>query len=692
MLGPDAPETRGRTRVVRPIVTSVFVAAHARSYSFDFVVPLYGGELAHELAAVWPRVCLLQNAGTTRQRYLALKTLLAGAAAIALDYPKGTVAEFVSCLQSRPIQRVPAALLRAAAEGVATKVRDMGDFSLTSTKEKRYRSAIVTNLNGILRRLADLDLIPPIPKLRGAGREGAFEAKRLTLGELTPAGAAAAPCSSPSLDDHAEAVLSLCEKRLNGLRACLVREFSAEWDAFVQGQAWLKDEHLPCTAEVDKATAGLWRFSRGEKLRSATAERLRERLNISPDQFLPVAVRWLHDMHGGVVLATRAPIRTLTLMALAGGIDAVVRRLEANRIATNAAFGILLCDSGMNVAPASAIPAEPYISDAKRGVRRIATIASHKMRAEGKLVHAALVDDGEADLPIRDPYHDLSCLTVIERYREMVAPLRMRAVRQGSASAGLLFLHSKGTSANGGPISSDMQSFAGEHWPAFLARHCDDPIIGGLPITRSMIRKTVLLLRAGRSSFSTAPAQALAEHRQAGTTATYLDAAFMGRQLDEQIRTFMDLFEAALVTGISGAATLTQTTQDELERRLAIALECGLDFACVREAFPPARRTSLDPSCTPLEPCDQCPVRRFVPNEGNFLTLYLAHQALLNAERELPSMNPARWALFWMPWRAVTEAYVRKIRGSHYAVQFNQVVTAAERRLAAGQLCLPIVR
>lgn len=692
MLRPDAPETGSRPKADGFVVTSAFVDAHARSYDFDYVVPLYGGELAHELASVWPRVCLLQNAGTTRQRYLAFKTLLVGAAAIALDYPKGAVAEFVRSLQTRPLRLVPENLLRAAAEGVATKIRDLGDFSLTSTKERRYRSAIVTNLNGVLRRLADLDVVPTIPKLRGAGREGRFEAKRLSLGELASAGASAAPCSSPSLDDHAEAVLSACEARLRALRTCLVREFSQEWDAFVQGQNWLRDKLLPPTAEVAEATAGLWRFPRGEKLRWAMAQRLQERLNLSPDQFLPVAVRWLHDMHGGAILATKAPVRTLTLIALAGGIDEVVRRLEANRIATNAAFGILMCDSGMNVAPASAIPAEPYISDVKRGVRRIATIASHKMRAEGRLVHAALADDGEADLLVRDPHDDLSCLTVIERYREMVAPLRERAVRQGSPSAEMLFLHSKGTSANGGPISSDMQSFAGEHWPAFLARNRDDPIIGGLPITRSMIRKTVLLLRAGRNSFSTAPAQALAEHRLAGTTATYLDADFMGRQLDEQIRVFMDLFEAALVAGIGGAATLTRTTEEELDRRLALALECGLDFACVRVTSPPARRINHGPSCTPLDPCDRCPVRKFVPNEDNFLTLHLAHQALLNAEREMALMNPARWARFWLPWRAVTEAYVKKIRRSHYAVPFDRVVRAAERRLAAGQLCLPIVR
>jgi hypothetical protein len=315
------------------------------------------------------------------------------------------------------------------------------------------------------------------------------------------------------------------------------------------------------------------------------------------------------------------------------------------------------------------------------------------MRAQGKLVHASLVDEGEADLPLHDSRHELSCLVAIEQYQKMSEPLRRRAREQGANCSELLFLHPQGTSVNGGKVISNVgQGFAGEYWPAFLKRHISDPVIGGLPITRSMIRQTVILLRGGRSDFSTAPAQALAEHKKAGTTATYLDANFMRRQLDEQIRVFMELFEAVLAQGVPNALKLTQTDHDTFNERRLTAMECGLDFACVALVPDTEPARSYGPTCTPLQPCDKCPVRRFVPNHENLLTLHLAHRALVEAEGDFSGSNPARWVKIWLPWRALTEAYVAKLKASPHAVNYRRIVQSADAMVASGRLSLPIVR
>jgi hypothetical protein len=382
------------------------------------------------------------------------------------------------------------------------------------------------------------------------------------------------------------------------------------------------------------------------------------------------------------------------LLAIYGSVE-IVRHLEATARATTAAFGILLIDTAFNVSTLEDLPSKPFVGKVRRGRMRIATVSARKARASGKRNEATLLDgpmdDGEADLTLRDPEGLLSGIKVIEQYREMTEPLRMRARLQGQPHvAEKLWIVAQGRSANGGPVVNDLITMASEWWPNFLERHAEHPVIGGLPISRKMIRPTVLQIQAARNGFNHALAQAIANHEQDRTTMGYIGAPWFRARLMDQVRQFQNLFEAALARGVQDAAVHLGIDQANFEDRIKQASTSGLDFSCAGEERMTA---ALDPgpTCNPLSPCDLCPARRLVPCDETYRTLHLAHEALVRAEQAMLAQNARRWIMIWLPWRALTEAYVRKLLRSPYKVRFEHVRAATDAELEAGRIALPLI-
>jgi hypothetical protein len=324
----------------------------------------------------------------------------------------------------------------------------------------------------------------------------------------------------------------------------------------------------------------------------------------------------------------------------------------------------------------------------------IATVAARKIRANGKIVEGSIEStgliEGEAYVRVKGRNSSLSGGDVVRIYLEMSKPLRDRA---STEVAEMFWLVTAGRSSTGGPVSNYLGTMAVEWWPKFLKRHEADPVIGGLPITRQHIRSTELQINAARGGFGHELAQAIADHARDSTTMGYLGAGWFRKQLARQVREFMGLLEAVFVHRVPDVETRLGLTAEAFRSRLDRARDVGLDldFGCSGTQPPAEERAGSSASCTPLIPCDLCPVRHLVPSDESFRNLHLVHTALVRAEPAWIVQNPQRWMLVWMPWRAITEAYVRMIAKSPYKLQFARICKAVDTELAGGDVVLPII-
>lgn len=687
----------------------VYVSAHLRPWSFEQLVPIYGSRFSIALARAWGEATSQRPKLSVAKDWGAFTRFMLTAAGLAEQTKGGRCSAFVDHVREQFPEQVDDLVMTEAVEAIASRVRDRGDRTVMLSANRSTRCNFIWSLNSALRGLAEVDFFPEISPSKALPRPSAELPCIPCLAELTPTGRAAILVPDGlSLDRHATAILDLNVQRLEALRRCLERELEEEYACFRMGLQIISDDSLPSGEQIELAlTAADWRDSRtyGERI----AQALRNEFGEDCD-FLKLAVRWAAMACGGIVRAKTAQRGQQELLALAGGSREVVRHLEATRVTANAVFGMLLVDTGFNVGALEDLPAYPFVGAAKRGRVTIETISARKARAGGRTVSAALAGpriphtagpqvsdelsatkEMEAQLPVKDRDHKISGKDAIRIYTEMSAPIRRRALSQGQkGELDGFWLISFGHSANSGRITGKIATAGAQWWPDFIRRQSSDPLLGGLPITRRMIRTTVLQIHSARAGYSHTVAQNLAGHISGATTMAYIDTPWFRGQLAAQIRNFQDLLEAALLEGVQGAETLG-IGKDELQRRVEVGLEAGLDFVCVRERTPKVRRPAANPTCDPLNPCDDCPVRRFVPSAENFLTLYVSHKALVLAETAFSLSNPARWEKIWLPWRVITETYVQKVRASPHKRQYDTIAVTAEQMISERTLSLPIV-
>lgn len=673
---------------------SVWIIPLNRPFDFSELVPLYGLRFCRRLAEAFGSACHLSPADSVRTYFFTTRRFFLTVAALGHLAPIGPCASLVHCL-STGSDAPDESTLQDAVEAVCERIRNLSDNSVVDSSSHRTRMNFIGSLNGVLRRLSKVGMLP---RVRGAkyGRVVQAILPRIpTLAELTTTGRSGVQVhQGTSLDQHVAAVLALNVSRLAALRRCLEDDLLSEVAAFRAGQAWIESEDLPTAQSIGAALDDARRQNASVRLSDAVRASLQARFGRDCN-FLALAVRWVARRRDGLVLRKMTK-KQQQLMFLAGGVRTVGRYLEGNQAATNACFGILLVDTALNVSVLERLSANPFVGEATRGQVKIGILSETKSRARGKTVSAAVTDRTQelhAPLPLKDGSTRVSSLEAIEMYREITAPLRRAAELQGSEDVlGNFWLFRTGSVPAAGTVHSRFASAASTWWPNFLSRHRDNEVIGGLPITRQMIRPTVLQIRHAQGSFHHSIVQTLADHSSAGTSMSYISADWIRAQLAAQIRSFQELFEAALVENLPSAAKKLKISERELRDRVELGFEAGIDFVCVR-GQPAVTRASPTPgpTCDPLNPCEECPTRRFVPNEENFLTLHLAHRALAEAEATFMSTNSRRWVSFWLPWRAMTEAYVQKIRESPHKRRYEKVAACTDELVQAGHLVLPLV-
>jgi hypothetical protein len=354
--------------------------------------------------------------------------------------------------------------------------------------------------------------------------------------------------------------------------------------------------------------------------------------------------------------------------------DFLQRHLSITSRSWNAALGILLCDTGWNVEPVRSLPVDPFIGSISHGQRRLATahvISAWKERA-GHDVHAALVELSDADREFLGGFGPsvivrldatsrpgISGCEAIRIVQEMTAPLRVHspvperlwiAPRQRGRGADV-------------PGVADTLRF----WQAFIARHRDDDVIGGLPISQVMIRKTRLEIEALRGSAGFDRALALGQHSPAVSMKNYLRSSWVRHALNEDMRTFLNAFEAAVARDIRGVATHLGISAARLRSRISFADDSGLNNLRASES----QRDTKNPISI-----------RFVPTRAALVKLHLVEIVLGERGSELASANPDRWQQHWYPLLIRASAVVRALEKTPYAPVSIQARTEATRACA----------
>lgn len=657
----------------------------AREYTFREFLPVYGVDFVSSWCAAWAKAFQLENPTSVEKWYQPVRRFLAAVALLRdTDGPAKSLAEKLTTAPSE----IDEPTLSLAIRHVASLAVDVNDSLLFSNVQMRTRVNFVHTLNAGLRRLNRVGLLPdfkPASVLRRSYRPRHIP----SLAEIGRAGRQHATVAvGLSLEEHASAVAHLASTRLDALRDCLEHEFLLEAERFERGRICLERKDLPTAEEIDHV------LKRGSRYRpraniSGLINEFRVAFSIKDDDLPCLPVRWLSRYRNGVVDLNSLSERERMLIEFAGGKAAIYAYFEATKVATNALIGILLIDSAMNVSSIEQLPIDPFVSSTARGRRRIATIASHKMRAGGATVFGHLVED-EAELAGISGRSRLSSVRAIKLYQGMSEPLRARGRAQNNPEVDEHLLLTTIGKGNSGLVTSDCRSASNQWWPEFIKRISSNETIGGLPISRNMIRTTVIQLRTSKSGFGHALAQSLAQHKSPATTLGYIDAPWLKAQLAEQIRSFQDLFEAAVTVDLDDYLFKLGFDDEILAKRRADAVEHGLDFFCVAQE-PVDARTSSTPTCNPLRPCENCPIRRFHPSRQNLECLCTVHQALLLAEQHMPIANPQRWAAVWLPWRAVTEAYMLKIKRSSLKPLLIEIESSVQQRIHNGILELPMV-
>jgi hypothetical protein len=235
------------------------------------------------------------------------------------------------------------------------------------------------------------------------------------------------------------------------------------------------------------------------------------------------------------------------------------------------------------------------------------------------------------------------------------------------------------------------QNTHAEFWRCFLRRIKGNPVIGSLPIERRMIRKTRADLQGLKDGADHTIAQIALGHSSGGTTMqSYFTTPWFRRELQNHIRRFQKLFEAALSTDIPDVARHLGISEEELANRRELANETGLGFLCLRPHDGIQPGTTKGQRCDKLDRCHLgCEVRRFVPTDRAMMALHLTNKSLHQASAEWIVKNQDRWKQVWMPLLAETEAFIERLRESAFRTRMKAAAAEeVERLLSTGDLAL----
>jgi hypothetical protein len=662
-------------------------------YDFGSLIPLYGSGFTSRLLDAFTRAYVLSTPSTTERRALQLKRFLKAVATLAVepDIEDCAVVRFHSALAEGRHGAITREDMVDAVEAFASRVRDIRDRSIVSTDNKLTRQRILEGLSSVLRGLAQNGFWPDIGSVRGL-RDPLKHCNNIpALGELTREGERQDVEGEPA--DSYLAMTERSRNRLLALREHLESALLEEKQAFDRREVLIQRSDLPSLADLRRAVDELTDFGNPRRV-SPYPTLVQACFPLDDDEKrLASLLKYLDAVYLGIFKFHDLPYGLRRVVRTCGGTAAVMRHFEGGGRALAAAYGIVSIDTGLNVQPLDDIAGEPFVGTMHQGKMKLRLISATKNRANFETVDGFIEEQIEADVleeQIKVPRvlrgTRISAVQAIEIWRKLSEPMRVRALKAKSGHAKYLWIIRRGDSPTDVRRYSHVTFIA--WWTGLLAEVREDPVIGGLPIQRRMIRTTIIQLRQVDHDGDARLVALLSNHGSARTTnAHYLNRRHIRRMLDEKIREFQKYFEAAVAGDQPQRAEQLGLSSQEFSRRRKHAVDTGLGFLCAdpEAGVQPGTKGS---TCSKLECCPDCPLMRFVPREESLEALALFRRSLEAAQDEFIARNVGRWVRVWLPALALCLAIYEILMSGSKKRMLERADRAAAEGLAAGRLVL----
>jgi hypothetical protein len=647
---------------------SFSISGHHKRYNLTTVLHLYGEKFCRRLEAAWRRVAAFKVGDTAHSYFNKFRLLLQGLGTVG-SLGKDEVATRVfetlrggKTPTQKDWQHVTNEFLRV--------MGDVDDRSLTGSTKRKVRDKYVEAARGALNWLVHVGFLPSVQMRQRTASKFSTEAGTDSLASLLYKAGRLDLTGLTELEASNEFIATNA-KALAELRRCYAAEFVSEYEKFQRGQVILDKNNNISIDEFEEIVLR----TPGDRIGNP---KFSAQIGLDDEVLFSLTIKYYKAVfhYGRDILFGLKKFQKL--IAWAGGHAYLQSFIEATTKALNAAFHIILIDTGLNVQPTKDLGEDPYVGTTKRGKRQITTIAEKKNRAGGKEVRGRLREEAVGDVSVKIK-GEISGFRVIEFFREMSKP--MRPV-EGPLAERLWIYRRPGEYTvrhNLGQMDKDW------HYD-FLQRHKDNALFGGLSVTKRVIRRSSLNAKRADGAFDVNLAMAIAGQSTPEMAYHYLDLQGVRAILQEMIRKFLNAWEAVSVSSLDDAAAKIGVHPSDFERRRELGLENGLHFALFGNRSETKATTEMKDEVLLSEFA-----RRFTVRENTMRDLCLAKAAMYKQMEKNLHQNPKRFIRKWIPFLSIVEGYIIKIKESRFASQFAVVQSDVEARIASGDIAVPLI-
>ncbi|MBY3061276.1 hypothetical protein HF263_35490 [Rhizobium leguminosarum] len=650
------------------------VAGHKHAYYLTTLRPYYGEAFCCHFRDAWTKASGLIRGTTAIKYFQSARTAFELIAYNGTAKPRSPEGYILRLLRDKPGSQIDEKRWHPVAINLSRAILTIGDNSFIESENPTSRNKKLEALNAGFKWLHQGGMIPDIPlegRLETRNHDSskclatlAFENARFGIAGL-------------SANDAYQAFLTMNVDMLEEVRRCLCADLMDNYDKFKLGKVLMSDSTVPEISDVEDTliAAVRWQLRQGKGCAI---------LGLTREQGWVLALKILkHRASGGKPLHENLFYFARSMVSHA---DAQPY-FEATTRTLNAAFHIILIDVGGNSQPIEDIPFKCYKSKASRGKIVLRSLRLDKNRAGGKRSKkrvrgeiASTVEEIELILPTKHHADRPSGIAVIDMYKELTASMRS----QSGPTHERLWVWRVAWEAK---VHTSLASVGMERWQDFLDRNADNHLIGGLPLTRQILRTSVANTRGERGEIDWVIQQAMLDHSSPGTTFEYLSEKAVRAYLNSQIRDFMNTLEAVGAVDIEHAAKVLGIPPEDLSKRALFGLENGLEFATGRTADETSRQDDADNKAPVLVAA----AKSFSISDKAMKCLELARRALRDQFEWMLHTNPARLLRMWVPWLALCEGYCRVLGKSGNRVRFKKICSEIDAKLHAGEMRLPLV-
>jgi hypothetical protein len=647
---------------------SFSISGHRKRYNLTTVLHLFGEKFCRGLEAAWRRAANFKTGDTSHGYFKKLRLLLQGLGIAGSSGKDEAAARVFHTLQSGGTP-TPKDWQHVINEFLSV-MGDVDDRSLTTSTKRKVRDKYVEAARGALNWLVDVRFLPAVQMRQRTAPKFSTDAGTDSLASLLYKAGRLDLTNKTELEASNEFIATNA-KALAELRRCYVAEFLSEYEKFQRGQVLIGEKS---ELSIDAFEAIILRtpIDRVGNLLFGVE------VGVNDGELFAIIISYYKDVFHNKRNIPFGWKKFQKLVAWAGGHAHLQSFIEATTRALNAAFHIILIDTGLNVQPTKDLGEDPYIGTSRRGKRLIATIAEKKNRAGGKEVKGRLREDKVAEVSVKTK-GEVSGFRVVEMFREMSKPMRP----VDGPIAEKLWIHRR---AGEYTVKHNLGQMERDWHYNFLDRHKHNALFGGLSVTKRVIRKTFLNAKRADGSFDVNLAMAIAGQSTPEMAYHYLDLHGVKAILQEMIRKFLNAWEAVSVSSLDAAAAKIGVDSSEFERRKELGLEIGLHFALFGDRVESEQNIQEEGEFILIDSAT-----RFTVRENTMRDLCLAKVAMYRQMEKVLYLNPKRFVRKWIPFLGIVEGYIIKLNESRFASQFAAVQSDVDARIASGDIAVPVI-